>query len=412
MILSSDCHAGGAIMDYKPYLESRWHGEFGAWATSFHDGWADRDAGDRAGLKFGAASVAETVNWDSQGRLKALEEDGVVGEVLFPNTAPPFFPSGALAAPAPRSREEYERRWAGLRAHNRWMVDFCNDAPGRRAGVAQIFLNDVNDAIREIEWVAESGLTGGILLPMVEPNSGLEPLHSRIYDPIFAACAAADVPINHHAALHGQPDEADAVAWATTLSELPFFASRGLWHLIFSGVFQRHPNLKFIMTEQFVGWVPKKLQELDAFYYGGKIDGTIIKRFCGEAFTELELPPSEYFKRNCYLGASFMLPTEAELRYDIGVDKIMWGADYPHSEGTYPYSREALRATFAKVPEEECRLMLGETAARVYGFDVEVCASVADRVGPTPEEVATTLQDGPRFPDDSACFVFAEAAWA
>ena len=85
--------------------------------------------------------------------IAELEADGVVAEVLFPNTIPPFFPSGNLVAPQP-SPEEYERRWAGLKAHNRWMVDFCNEAPGRRAGIAQIMLNDVDDAVDEIRWAA------------------------------------------------------------------------------------------------------------------------------------------------------------------------------------------------------------------------------------------------------------------
>ena len=99
-------------------------------------------------------------------RIAELEADGVVAEVLFPNTIPPFFPSGNLVAPQP-SAEEYEQRWAGLKAHNRWMVDFCQEAPGRRAGIAQIMLNDVDDAVGEIRWAKDAGLTGGILLPGV-----------------------------------------------------------------------------------------------------------------------------------------------------------------------------------------------------------------------------------------------------
>lgn len=410
VVVSSDCHAGASLLGYRDYLEQRWHEQFDEWSKAFHDGWADHDEGM---LRFGAASVTQERNWDSGLRLRELEQDGIVGEVLFPNTAPPFFPSGALAAPAPRNRAEYEHRWAGLRAHNRWLVDFCADAPGRRAGVAQIFLNDVQDAVTEIEWIAGSGLTGGILLPAVEPGSGLLPLHSDVYDPIFAACAANGIPVNHHAALAGQPEDMDAAGWAVTLSEVPFFAGRGLWHLIFGGVFDRHPELRFIMTEQFVGWIPQKLMELDGFVASGKIDNTIVQKFCGAAFTQMDLLPSEYFQRNCLMGASFMLPHEATLRHQIGVERLMWGADYPHSEGSFPYSREALRATFAGIPEPECRLMLGETAAQVYNLDIAVLREAADRVGPTVDEISQPLQEGPAFPTDTSCFVFANtASWA
>ena len=93
-------------------------------------------------------------NWDSAARQRELEDDGVVAEVLFPNTIPPFFPSSNLLL-RPPTKDEYALRWAGLRAHNRWMVDFCHDTPGRRAGIAQILLNDIDDAVAEVEWAAE-----------------------------------------------------------------------------------------------------------------------------------------------------------------------------------------------------------------------------------------------------------------
>jgi hypothetical protein len=118
------------------------------------------------------------------------------------------------------------------------------------------------------------------------------------------------------------------------------------------------------------------------------------------------VPPSEYFRRNCYLGASLLMPAEVEDRYRIGVDKIMWGVDYPHAEGCFPYSREAMRLTFSDVPENEIRTMLGATAAEVYGFDLEFLQGFADRVGPTVDEVAQPLEKLPRVPEDTYSAVF------
>ena len=63
------------------------------------------------------------------------------------------------------------------------------------------------------------------------------------------------------------------------------------------------------------------------------------------------MTPSEYFARNFWIGASFLRPSEAPLCHDLGVDRIMWGADYPHSEGSYPYTTEALRVAFADCAE-------------------------------------------------------------
>src|SRR5262249_38216814 len=89
---------------------------------------------------------------------------------------------------------------------------------------------------------------------------------------------------------------------------------------------------------------------------------------------------------------------EIKTRDVVGVDHIMWGADYPHVEGTTPYSREALRATFADVPVDECRRIFAGNAAAVYGFDLELLAGVAGRVGPTVEEIHTPLD---RYPEGS-----------
>ncbi len=178
IVISSDGHAGGQMHEYREYLEARYLDEFDEWAKSFVNPFVDL-RGETAYR-----------NWDSQRRLQELEDDGVVAEVLFPNTIPPFFPSGNLTARQPDA-DAYELRWAGLKAHNRWLADFCADTPGRRAGMAQILLNDVDNAVEEIHWAKEHGLFGGVLLPGVPPDSGLEPLFADVYEPIWAACEDA-----------------------------------------------------------------------------------------------------------------------------------------------------------------------------------------------------------------------------
>ena len=96
----------------------------------------------------------------------------------------------------------------------------------------------------------------------------------------------------------------------------------------------------------------------------------------------LSLCPSEYWKRNCHVGASFLVDNEVGIRHDIGIDKIMWGSDYPHAEGTWPHTKEKLAQTFAGIPQDEIALMIGGNAAKVYGFDAEVLAPLVDRIGP------------------------------
>jgi hypothetical protein len=95
------------------------------------------------------------------------------------------------------------------------------------------------------------------------------------------------------------------------------------------------------------------------------------------------------------------------VRDEVGVDRIMWGSDYPHLEGSHPYSREALRVTFSDVDPREVRAMLGENAAALYGFDYDHLQTIADDAGPTVDEVATRLDHVPA--DGARCPALAEA---
>ncbi|MGO9352136.1 MAG: amidohydrolase family protein, partial [Mycobacterium sp.] len=104
-----------------------------------------------------------------------------------------------------------------------------------------------------------------------------------------------------------------------------------------------------------------------------------------------------------YVGASFMRPVECAERHRIGVDRIMWGSDYPHLEGTAPYTREALRHTFSGVPTAEVTAMVGANAAAVYGFDLDALAPLVNRIGPTVAEVDEPLA---AVPGDASSTVF------
>ncbi|WP_424214426.1 amidohydrolase family protein [Streptomyces sp. BI20] len=385
-VISADCHAGADLLDYKPYLERRLHEEFDAWAATYVNPYEDllADTADR--------------NWNSARRLAELEADGIVAEVVFPNTIPPFFPKAALMAQPP-TRAEYELRWAGLQAHNRWLAEFCRDAPGRRAGIIQILLNDVDAAVAEIRRGREAGLTGGILLPGVPPGSSVPELYSEAYDPIWAVCAELDVPVNHHGGSASPPLGEEPAARAVFMVETTWFSHRALWHLVFGGAFRRHPDLRLVLTEQGSGWIPGVLRMLD--YYHGRLVGaatraaTAESKFGAGLAESMGAPPSEVWRENCFVGASFMRPHEVPLRDLIGLDKIMWGSDYPHDEGTAPYTREALRVAYAGLPREEVAAMVGGNAARVYGFDLPALDKIAERCGPLVSEVARPLTEAP-----------------
>jgi predicted TIM-barrel fold metal-dependent hydrolase len=392
-VISADGHAGADLLDYKAYLPSRWHDEFDAWADAYANPFADL--------------LAPTAyrNWESERRLVELERDGIAAEVLFPNTVPPFFAQSNLTA-LPPTEEEYQSRWAGVQAHNRWLVDFCSAAPDRRAGVVQIFVNDIDDACTEIRAIrGQMQVCGGVLLPAVPPNSQLHELWDPYYEPLWNLCEDLDLPLNVHSG-SGMPDfgELDA-ARAIMLVELPWFAHRPLWHLIFGGVLDRHPRLRVALTEQGIAWLPRGLDTLEWFFARMTRGGSAEASFFGASVAALKLTPREYFARNVWAGASFLRPSEAPLVPEIGVDRIMWGADYPHSEGSYPHTSKALRVAFSSFDPADVRAMVETNAARFYGFDLDRLRPIGGRIGPSVEEVRRSLPVE-EYPADSTCNAF------
>lgn len=380
-IISSDCHAGGNHQQYREYLAADYVERFDAWRGRYKNPFRDLQDDGRSR------------NWDDERRIREQDEDGIVAEVVFPNTVPPFFPTGVVIAPAPTTPEDYDLRLAGIRAHNRWLADFVGAHPQRRAGLVQILLNDVDEALADIRWGKDHGLSG-VLLPGVAPNSGIEPLYSPVYDPLWALCQELELPVTHHGGGSSVPDLGrHPTSMTMYIMEVGFYANRALWHLVMSGVFDRYPDLVFVLTEQGSTWIPGVLERMDSLH-----DSMVAGRFGGElgpaSFT-LPRRPSEYFFENCFVGASFPSPEDAEVIKDFGLERFMWGSDYPHREGTYPYSRESLQLTFAGWDEADLRKVLGETAASVYGFDLAALAPLAAAVGPTVAEVATPLTDLP-----------------
>ena len=385
VVISSDAHAGADLRDYRPYLASRWHDEFDAWADNYISPFDD------------LVHATAVRNWTSDIRLKELEADGICAEILFPNTIPPFFPTVTTIAIGLPKSEEFERRWAGLQAHNRWMVDFCKEAPTRRRGLLQIFPNEVDLAVDEIKWAKETGVFGGVLLPAVPAGHSVPPLFHTKYEALWAVCEDLDLPLAHHTGT-GNPEMPmdQPASHAVLITEMGDWARRTLCHLILGGVFERHARLKFVPTELSTGWALQMGKTLDARVAKMKKDSQnrTITIFGGEVIESLSLMPSEYIRRNCYYGASVLSDVEVDLRYELGVDHVMWGTDYPHEEGSTPQSREALRWAFWNVPEEECRLMLGGTAADVYGFDLDALTPIAMEIGPTLAEIHAPLDHG------------------
>src|SRR5438477_12564572 len=152
-IISVDGHVTGSRQAFRQYVDKKYLEANDAWAKSM----------DEMGLEFLGNLKPEydpASQWDSELRLKELEAQGVVAEVLFPNGMPfqmvPFVDVGSASDPA-LSRQAVE-------VYNRWLADFCAAAPGRRAGQAGSSFGDVDRAVRDVCWAKEHGL-GGLMMP-------------------------------------------------------------------------------------------------------------------------------------------------------------------------------------------------------------------------------------------------------
>jgi predicted TIM-barrel fold metal-dependent hydrolase len=389
VVVSSDCHAGLPPEQYRDYVSPQYRETFDValpiqlaevekMARKFLV--ADINADWRQGRERALSGA-----WDSDERLRVLDGDGIAGEIIFPDgitemNMPPF--GAGLSLPTD-SRIVPELQWEGARAHNRWLAEFCAMAPDRRAGVALAPICwDVDEAVREIQWIREHGLRG-ILIPSMW---GRQPAyHHPRYEPIWSACEDLGVVVHLHSGAAPMEDYGDHLGMmGIYITEVVWWAVRPLTFLVWGGVFERHPKLRLAITESTTVWVPEALALMDQRYsethYSAKL---------GDYRSHLTMKPSEYFHRNVVLGASCMPRREAEMRHQIGVPNIMWGSDYPHPEGTWPHTREQMRDTFRGLPEAELRAMLGGNAVRVYGFDADALARVAARIGPPLEDFAS-----------------------
>jgi predicted TIM-barrel fold metal-dependent hydrolase len=158
---------------------------------------------------------------------------------------------------------------------------------------------------------------------------------------------------------------------------------------MWSGVFERHPGLKFTVTEAGAFWAADLLWTMDIVY-----DREHAAKKLGQSLNaSLTMRPSDYFDRNCFIGASNTRRRELVRRYEIGVGNIMWGNDFPHPEGTWPHTREWLKSAFADIPTDDTAQILGLNAATVYGFDLDALRPVVERVGPTPDDLGQGDED-------------------
>lgn len=392
LIVSSDCHAGLPIAEYKPYVDSSYH-EMMDMAVPLQI-----EATKKAEASFLIKEINDewrkgieqelTGAWDYGERVKMLDRDGIAAEVIFPDgitevNTPPF--GAGLGLP---TREIVpELQWAGAMAHNRWLSELCANNPARHVGVGIIpLLWDVDEAIEKVRWCADNGLR----CVMIPSMTNEFPAYNHLkYDPFWAACEDLGVIIHFHSGPAAHTDyfgpewpNSDTAerpgAMGIYVSEVMWWLYRPLTFMIWGGVFERFPTLKTVITEGGTTWMlPHWLRMLDHNYTDVHHSAKL-----GDFRSHLSMKPSDYFARNIGVGASCIPRSDVEERAELGVEKMMWGSDYPHPEGTWPQTESILDEVFKGFPEADVRAILGENAVNFYALDRDVLQTLANDIGP------------------------------
>jgi uncharacterized protein len=279
-------------------------------------------------------------------RLEDMDRDGVYATVVY----------GPMCT-------QLQIRDAALHAqvatvYNEWAAEFQRQAPHRLVLLPDIPPYDPQAAKDELERCAKLGHKGAIVSSTVGRG---KPLFDEEWTPFWDAAQEIGIPIHVHLAggLHSLQMQLGSWRMPAAVAVVPMQLDETLAGLIFSGVLEQRPRVKFVMGEAGLGWIPYVIERLDheLHKYGSKIKDH-----------KIGMLPSEIFARQCFTTYEDE-KLGVELIPRIGVGNVMWASDYPHGDSTWPHSRKALaESSLAKHGPEVLRKVTCENAARVYGF--------------------------------------------
>jgi predicted TIM-barrel fold metal-dependent hydrolase len=252
---------------------------------------------------------------------------------------------------------------ACCRTYNDWLVEFCSEDPRRLKGVAMLNADDIDVAIEEMNRTRRLGLSGAMIPTAAPPESRYD---SPRYERLWAAAQDLEMPLSMHLGANRVGatgvDKNMAAIRPTYFTVCELWVKESLGDMIFSGVFDRHPRLKVGAVEHELGWIPFFLDRLD-YTYSQRHGNANYYRF------RTADRPSKFFHRNVF--CSFQEDALGiRERHSIGLDSLMFGSDYPHTESTFPRSLEIMSERLSDVPSDEQEKIVFGNAAALYGFEV------------------------------------------
>lgn len=310
--------------------------------------------------------------WDAKARLTDLDREAIDYQLINPSVAGlrlGLVKDAGLAA-------------AMCRAYNDWITDHCADGEGRLFANMLVPWQDLGLARQEVERCADRPcLRGVVICPSPPYASGW--IGDRAFDTVYSVIEERDLALNVHSAdpfesylaplvnhyteTRGTGVEDEELLWSS-LAPTTYWLALGFpieqwtaWaQLCFEGVLDRHPNLRVMLTESHGGWMVTCLERLDEYASGGERLRVLFK-------TGQKLLPSEYFERQ-----GFVVFEGDEKAFSFAAEHIgrsmVWGADYPHADATFPGAGDAIRANLATLPEELQRAVAWENGRRALGL--------------------------------------------
>jgi len=362
-IISADSHVNpprdlwtrdvpAALKDRAPRVESTPQGDFWIVDSEVRGGIGLDASAGRKPEEFRPSGLSykdmRPGSYDPKARLEDMDLDGVHAEVLY---------FGGPLMPYPK--DAALRRYI-IQRYNDWMVELSRAAPERLIGLAHVALADLDEACAELERIAKLGLRGFHVDPFPDARGG-KPFWDPAYEKFWGLIAETGLPVSFHIAIPRNQNLAATFANPTPGVKETFIAINPISicevvsTLVFTGILARHPKLRFVLVECGIGWIP---------YFLERMDQTFAKhRFWTKSV--LTEKPSFYWYRQ---GAATFIQdlTGVAERHRAGVENILWSTDYPHSDSTWPKSREALAEHFKDVPDDERALIAGGNAARLH----------------------------------------------
>jgi predicted TIM-barrel fold metal-dependent hydrolase len=304
-------------------------------------------------LKVGESFQMQPGGSDPNCRIKEMETDGLSAEVLYPTYLLPHF-----------AMDDAKLQEACFRAYNDWLIDYCSVSPKRLVGIAAIAVYNIDEAVTELERCAKGGLKGSIIWQAPHPDL---PFKSDHYNKFWAASQDLDMPVNLHILTgHGYHKEtvfgnrkSGVENYRGSVNLKLMEITNAFFELIFYGIMERHPKLKFVSVENEIGWMPFMLQQWDYYY----------NRFKKENPPPITKNPSEYFLNQVY--GTFFRDTMAGRFFEWwGQDNCMWSNDYPHGNSTWPESRKFIDRDLGHLPGEVRRKLVYTNVVKLYGMEV------------------------------------------